>query len=64
MSSWPTYPSKPSTDVPLVSEGGLPYKSTVSNDPIQDWIDLMELVEALCPKWPERTLQVFENYRL
>jgi hypothetical protein len=23
-----------------------------SSDPIGDWIDLMEVVEALCPKWP------------
>jgi hypothetical protein len=22
-----------------------------SSDPIADWIDLMETVEALCPKW-------------
>jgi hypothetical protein len=21
---------------------------------LSDWIDLMEVVEALCPRWPER----------
>lgn len=38
----------------LFAEGGLPNTLPRSSDPIADWIDLMEAVEALCPKWPER----------
>ena len=37
----------------LVAEGGLQNTLQRSADPIADWIDLMETVEALCPKWPE-----------
>ena len=36
----------------LVAEGGLQNTLSRSSDPIADWIDLMETVEALCPKWP------------
>ena len=25
-----------------------------SKSGLADWIDLMEAIEALCPKWPER----------
>jgi hypothetical protein len=44
----------PKTDAPilLVADGGLPDTLPPSTDPIADWIDLMEVVEALCPKWP------------
>jgi hypothetical protein len=38
----------------LVAEGGLQNTLPPSSDPIVDWVDLMEAVEALCPKWPER----------
>lgn len=37
----------------LVAEGGLQNTLPPSSDPIADWIDLMEVVEALCPKRPE-----------
>ena len=37
----------------LVAEGGLQDILPRSSDSIADWIDLMEVVEALCPKWPE-----------
>lgn len=37
----------------LVAEGSLQNTLPPSSDPIADWIDLMEVVEALCPKWPE-----------
>lgn len=43
------------TDKPpvlLVAHGGLSNTLPRSSDPIGDWIDLMETVEALCPKWP------------
>ena len=41
-------------DPVLVGEGALPYAPESSRDPLVAWIDLMEVVEALCPRWPER----------
>lgn len=38
----------------LVSEGGVAYHPSRSNDPVAAWMDLMEAVEALCPRWPAR----------
>lgn len=38
----------------LVAESDLPSTLPKSSDPIADWIDLIEAVEALCSKWPER----------
>lgn len=32
--------------------------------PIEAWIDLMEVVEALCPEWPERVHSERRDYRL
>ncbi len=42
----------------LVSEGGAAYRPLRSNDPIAAWMDLMEAVEALCPRWPTRPQRV------
>jgi len=36
----------------LVADGGLRQTLPPSADPIADWLDLMEVVEALCPEWP------------
>ena len=46
----------PNTGAPilLVADGGLQNTLRPSSDPIGDWIDLMEAVEALCPKCPAR----------
>lgn len=33
-------------------------------DPIVAWLDLMEVVEALCPVWPERCVGRGGQYRL
>jgi hypothetical protein len=38
----------------LVAEVDLQNTLPRSSDPIADWIDLIEAVEALSPKWPER----------
>ena len=38
----------------LVRDGGVPYRPTPSADPMAEWMDLMEVVEALCPKWRVR----------
>jgi hypothetical protein len=44
----------PDTGAPvlLVAEGGVQNALRPSADPIADWVDLMEVVEALCPTWP------------
>ena len=40
----------PKTGAPilLVADGGLPDNLPRSSDPIGDWIDMTEVVEALC----------------
>ena len=45
------------TDPLLVAEGGAAYQPLRSNDPLADWMELMEAVEALCPRWPVRALR-------
>lgn len=57
----------PKTGAPivLVADGGLQNTLPQSSDPIGDWIDLMETVEALCPKWTAREVsRVGWVYRL
>lgn len=39
---------------PLVREAGIPYQPQPARDPLAEWIDLMEAVQALCPVWPVR----------
>ena len=46
--------SKTGAPILLVADGGLQNILPRSSDPIGDWIDLMEAVEALCPEWPAR----------
>jgi hypothetical protein len=36
----------------LVANACVTHAPMHSDDPIAQWIDLMEVVEALCPKWP------------
>lgn len=41
--------------IALAAEGGAPATATVaSRDPYEALDDLMAVVEALCPSWPER----------
>ena len=40
-----------------MAEAGVPYAPEY-RDPISAWIDLMDVVEALCPKWPERERKI------
>lgn len=49
---------------PLAAAGGLPYVPRSGRDPIEAWIDLMEVVEALCPRWPDREISIGRDYRL
>ena len=56
---------KTGSPILLVADGGLQNTLPRSSDPIGDWIDLMEVVEALCPKGPAREpLRVGWVYRL
>lgn len=48
-----TAPSR--SQQPLVEDGGLPWKSPQTpGDPFVALDDLMCVVEALCPAWPDR----------
>lgn len=38
----------------LVAEGGVAYRRSDTADPFAAWMELMEVVEALCPRWPKR----------
>ena len=44
---------------PAVKKSVLPSKSDLS-----DWLDLMETIEALCPKWPARPAEKYTEFRL
>jgi hypothetical protein len=44
---------KENSESHIVSEGGIRYVRHFQ-DPIAARIELMDVVEALCPKWPER----------
>ncbi len=39
----------------LVKDGGARTRLQPARDPVTAWIELMEVIEALCPRWPERT---------
>jgi len=41
---------------PLSSDGGATLPPTDSRDPFEVLDDLMQVIEALCPTWPEREL--------
>ncbi len=48
------------------ARGGLRHRTgpRVPQDPILAWLELMEVVEALCPQWPPRYIAVGGQYRL
>lgn len=33
-------------------------------DPIAAWLNLMDVVEALCPQWPQRSARAWREFRL
>ena len=43
----------PNNEQPLAADGGIAHEPR-NGDPFARFIELMEVVEALCPKWPER----------
>ena len=61
--------SPPSADASapahFARDGGMPQTATEPpQDPIAAWLDLMEVVEALCPVWPAREVMMNGDYRL
>ncbi len=54
----------PPTEAPLTVVAGWHSVLPVPQYPIEAWIDLMEVVEALCPVWPERDGAGQCDYRL
>lgn len=48
--------AEPPSPPVLVAEGGVVLQASRHSDPIVAWMELMEVVEALCPRWPERRL--------
>lgn len=51
-------------DAVLAASAGVSYRAEVEGDPVAAWLDLMEVVEALCPQWPVRNPIVGRDYRL
>lgn len=49
---------------PLVRDGGVPYAPLPQRDPFVAWIELMEVVEALCLRWPRRAVGSSGQFRL
>lgn len=49
---------------PFAAEAGLQYPEPPSGDPFLRFIDLMEVVELLCPVWPSRELAQSGDYRM
>ena len=48
-------PNSPSTSEPLlVADGGVSTMPVGIRDPYEALDDLMVVVEALCPRWPQR----------
>ena len=48
---------------PLAEGGGVGFKPAARGD-LSDWVELMEVVEALCPVWPSRGRSVGTDFRL
>lgn len=58
-------PKSAEHETPLVAEGGIARVPSAAADPYLAWMDLMEAVEALCPRWPERPAStVATDFRL
>lgn len=62
MNSSPNPPAE--RDPPLASEAGLERIPGRVRDPLLRWIELMEVVEALCPRWPERRWRENGDFRI
>lgn len=49
---------------PLASSGGVALELPCPDSPLDALLDLMEVVEALCPQWPQRSLVIGTDYRI
>ena len=61
-------PNSASTDShqvrePLAGDGGRGFRPEARGD-LSDWVELMEVVEALCPVWPARLTAITGVFRL
>lgn len=57
-------PPKSSQDTyPLIGPA-VPKISLPGRSDLSDWLDLMEVVEALCPRWPERPAEKYGEFKL
>jgi hypothetical protein len=50
----PQKPNDNAVEAHLVREGGVRYRAAREADGFESWINLMEAIEALCPRWPGR----------
>lgn len=66
MTSSPDSASKQSSSeaAPFAASGGVDHVRLPGVSSVDDWMDLMETLEALCPRWPERELSIGTDYRL
>ena len=50
------------TGAVLAHEAGLPFQPPLGNssgaEPFTEWLDLMEVVQMLCPVWPVRNVPI------
>ncbi len=53
-----------STTARLVSDAGIPFAAGEPADPIVAWLDLMEVVDMLCPELPAHTTRTWTDFRL
>ena len=47
-----TQPDSDPTDLYPLVDPNVKHVTRPSKSDLSDWVDLMEVVEALCPKWP------------
>lgn len=64
-SSTNSAPKQRASDVaPFAASGGVACVRAPRGSSVDAWMDLMETVELLCPRWPERELLIGTDYRL
>ena len=60
-----TLPKKTAdTDRQSLVGGDVMATSLSAGSDLADWVDLMEVVEALCPKWPARPAEKYTEFLL
>lgn len=51
-------------DAPFAAAGGTAYARPSGGEPIVSWMELMDVVEILCPRWPDRPVSRGKRYLL